>query len=548
MACTNQQAFLQIATKRFVVAATMGLLLFLIVMNAVWLYLDRSDQIAGYEHSCLNNALWLHDYVAHDEHREVIRSHGNRFSLFYLSSVAPLAVFGINDFGLLFAVWGSLALLLFFVFKIARHLSGNATAGWFAVAFTATSPYFFGLSRRFSPWPLTLALFLAAIYALLLFRESPSLRRALVLGVAVVTGLAVPYEATLQSLFLFFIATYIAVVFVGLIRSRTVSPKAIAGYVAVLLGFLLLSAILPTGQWAAMFTNLSSWATEPATVQSGGLFFVGIPAYVVNLALHSFSPISVVFFLILIGYGLRHVECGFRGLLVATIICFVIMSLIPKKNTWYILEIVAILPILAACGLVAWSALSRKAILVAIYAVLALQVALVSFAVPMEKLPFADFALERPVPIAPKVDRVGRSSYRALIESNAAKFANSLPQRERISLGLLVGPIYGLQIAPYFLRKINPDIWINTAPHLPSMKLGEHLDAVLILKKPGADCSFGISAETIYPLFFEPFRDLWWNDAADFNHDSAVAVATDLFRARWVGLTNCFELFLPPNS
>jgi hypothetical protein len=415
--------------------------------NLAFYGLDQSIR-DGYDHACYNSLLAKMHEDAPGVGNTIGRGHPDPNSLIYLT-LAPFAgFFGPSDRLLSAIPLLGYALMIWFAFLIGRRIGDRALTGWLAAAMVALSPYSFALSLRFNPWPLTLALYLAILHAALVYRERPRLHWAALLGFWTALGTASAHEPTSHLLFIAFAAPVILWALLSPIlgsetRARTAAASAAGIYVIV-------TRLLPNKEYdlfSASTLGYLRYLQDETAITAGKISWTAsLPGFFLDAWFNTLGPVGtvVVIGLALSYFAIRPKKPG-TLLLALGPVFFLALSVVPKKNGWYMLEPLALLSIAAGVGLGLWIVRQRLiglAVALAVLIALWFQYAEGLFGEPVifpaKNYPVA--TLTRYLGDAPRLvypAQVERDRLKPRIEQFASRFKQLFPGDYCAAIGLI---------------------------------------------------------------------------------------------------------------
>ena len=454
--------------------------------SILYLAYDVSEQAYGYDHDSYNNLLFLYDKATHNTEGHLIKSSGDAYTLFYPSSLLAVLIFGLNRWAAMLVPFIGWALILFFGYKLGKQLGNDdRLAGWLAASTLALTPLVFGLSRKFSPWTLVLGLFLGLSYRLARYQQAPGVRNALLMGAFLVLGIAAPHDMTTQLLFIFFALLFIGVIITHGLLNKTVSPAVAVSTVLILAVLFCLSVLLPSTSWTKE-PMLDYYSGEVDHFSHSFRFFDTLPGYFVDIYRSLFRPIGTFLIgMLLLAFVFKKQREGVRLWAFIPLLGIAVLSLFPKKNSWYILECSAILPVLAAVALASWAAKlpNRKSLcLVAVWHLLLFVqyvhcsfFAWQSFATSYDALSIFH---ERFVPITQPVQTSASTSYREMTDDFLKRYEEFFPGTQKVCLGVVVDYHNGFDTVPFYLRTSGKPLALYLAAYPGAPELGSGLDAV----------------------------------------------------------------------
>ena len=416
---------------------------------------DRSDHINGYEHQMLHGLLVAMGNTLMEGFAPARHLNPYADNMLYLITGGLVKLVGYREWVLLMAPMLGWALILWFGFRLAARLGGGKFAGWLAATALALTPFVYGLTRRFDAWPLTIGIFLGVAYYLTVYLEQPSLRGAAIVGAFAAAGAFTPGEGTPLILYIFYLSLPL-----GWAALRTLLDREQAPRDRVLrAGVMLAVAFIPMLFWLHHVHLLNGYYLGYLSAQGGSPDRAGWPwRYLVISSWETLGWIGAIFFFSLaLVFPLVHRGGPGRFWFAYVVVTYCVMSFIPKKNPWYILEILALLPILAA---VAVSALVRKlgrwaggALVGVFLAGLVFQYAFFLFLPWLTWRGIRDQVQSRTFSVNPAACVIDLSpqSYRSRIAIFRERFLNQFPRGKTVHLGLLAGGP-GYEMATSYLR------------------------------------------------------------------------------------------------
>jgi hypothetical protein len=455
--------------RRFIFAAA-AVCLIVLAAQLAFVALDRTDQFNGYEHQVFDLLL----AVAHDRPTAEFTVGLHRAPLdagALLGLTAELVrLVGLHTWVLLVLPLLGWAAMLFFGYHTAVRLSGEPRAGWLAAALLALCPFVFGVARRFCPWTLIMGDYLAVIYLVIVLTDRPTLLHALLLGLATALGVFLPHEPTPLMLFLAHVTPPIAwgLLLVAISRNRRWPAKVL--YVVVVLAIVGAALVFWEGRIRFYDPHYAGYA--PILARN----LIGLWGTVVVLAGFAAFP----------HFRRRPRDLFWFALPVALL---VVMSVIPKKSPWYVMDFLPLAPILAAVAIVGWlqNAGRRKTVAVtaAVYGGLLAQYVLMSFLAyfPAGTLrdwcnaltPYQNLAAR---PVSDDLSG-GGPSFRAQTDLFLAHFDELFPARKEIRLGLMTEWM-GYHMIPFYLRLSGRRLVLDDVLAHPAEEAGR-LDGVVVI-------------------------------------------------------------------
>jgi hypothetical protein len=453
--------------------------------NFAWVAFNANDDFSGYDHDCLSSALYVYDHWRGADDPASMRGHGDPTTWLYLLSAASARLFGLHDFALALAPLLGWALALAFGFLLACDLAGgNSSAGWLAASFLAWSPFLFGPTRRFCPWSLVVGLYLAFLWGARRFQKRPTWANAALVGALAAIGGRAPHDPTTQAMFLFSAAVPLALILVDLLARKAISlgvAAADAAIMAVIAGASLAIGAESPGAWLMNYVGAETGRFS----QTRG-FLATLPGYLADAWLNTLQPAALWLFAGFLGvFWQRSREWRSRLWAAAPLALLLLFTLIPKKNSWYAIEALAFLPVLAgaAFALVLKTASRRMAVASVLIAQAALggEYYFATFVASVDTPPRLARLIQGGYPIAPRLTPFAPDSYRAAAR-RFLDFDARRPPAERIKrLGLATDGGKGVNLMPYYLRSGDPSLRIHLALAPAAPELGQGLDAVLFV-------------------------------------------------------------------
>ena len=468
----------------------------LLALQLLYLAHDRTDQLNSYEHQDFQLLLTVvhdlptADFTVHLHHA------ADEYSAFIAATAAIARLAGFQLWVLLVLPMLGWALMVDVGYRIAQRLSGDRQAARLAAAVIALSPIAFGLARRFTPWTLIMADYLAVVYFAMLLADRPSLVLALLLGSAATLGVFLPHEVTPLMTYLFHVSVPLAWTFVMVTRhpDRRWPRKVLyLGVIAVMLGAALVywqhKRILFNFSYGGYVSN--EWNRYAGSSEPG----MGVFDYLPVLGRNLLGPIGFVFcFVGLAAYPFFRQRKRDLFWLIYPLALLVVMSVIPKKNPWYILDFVPLMLIVASVAIAAWlkkAGRAKGALVVALWlGGLLLQFGWMSF-LPWVRLgrleQYRPWLTNSPQMVAREFsdDFTGTPSYLEQTGGFTARAAALFPGKKEIHLGLL-SDMVGYYTVPYYLRTSGTRFVLHDLLAHPAERM-LRLDGVLLLTIPKPD-------------------------------------------------------------
>jgi len=286
---------------------------------------------------------------------EIIAGGNYQWSLLLFPTFAAIKKLGFSFAA--FAMMPALGLLLGLVFSylIAARLGGGEIGGWLAAALLALSPLGSGVARSFNPWSLIIGCYLALTYAAVLYSDRPSAPRAVAVGALVAANLWCAQAPTTLVVVFFYAVAPLLWCFWRAISERGLPGRNRAMHLGLMLipvflwfHFIAGSTGVGFGYGHFLTDNLNFTSRKHSTLYSlGGYFVAGWCCLL--------GPITAVVMLAgLLFYPRRPVNKQHLVWLILPLAALIGFSFVVKKNTWYVLESLALLSAVAAVTCAAW--------------------------------------------------------------------------------------------------------------------------------------------------------------------------------------------------
>jgi hypothetical protein len=319
--------------------------------NFVFLALDQSRQFEGYDQESYQVLLTRLARPAPVSFTAGVRDWGYQYSLLYLP-VMRLGRWCGPARPLLFVMpMLGLALMLWCAWLLAARL-GGATAGWLAAAALSLSPFAYGLARKFDAWTLTMGLYLALVYAVMRYAARPTWPRALGVGLLAALGLSAAHDPTSLLLTTVYTAGPIAWAMGVALTARGQPAWKRVTHLALMLAapFVWYDVFWLGAGLAHGYVGYLSNESRIAGAQVDWLSSLG--GYPAACWRELLGPVGAGLFLVggaaFAWLRRRRVHLVWLILPLGALLA---LSAIPKKNPWYILDALTLLPVLAAVAL-----------------------------------------------------------------------------------------------------------------------------------------------------------------------------------------------------
>ena len=509
----------------------MAIIVFSFAGSAAYVAFDESEQIVGYDHDHLNKLLYLHDAIRQAEGTTDLACYGTPYTLFYALSILSTRVFGMNAVGLMAVPFLGSALILFFGFKLAKHLTGGSNAaGWLAASSLALTPVVVGLSRKYDHLTLLLGIFLASVLYAARLRKEPTMKRAVGLAAWLILGFFTAHDTTTLLIFGFFAAVAVGLVLLEGLIKRTVPLR-----VLVLTCFLFIfsagfvihfqNAFWITGRSVGYYAD--EWKRLETYYRNSGwrgvvnygremvvdterfmtMFAASaeknyssdmdafdrekgvpgtLPGYLLDMYYNSLRPIGTFLFLgLLVVFIIVNPSGASRLWALVPIVGIGALSFVSKKNPWYILEGLVLLPVFAGIAVAVISEKfpgKKSSLFVSLWllALVALYVQCSLFSPPRQTEVLRRM-IDRPHSVCQPVTLFSPGSYRERIKMFSARFDSIFPDRKDVRLGVVLDPGQGMNFVPYLLRASGKPIIFYLAALPDAPELGAGRDAVLFV-------------------------------------------------------------------
>ncbi|HPM78798.1 MAG TPA: hypothetical protein PK961_17035, partial [bacterium] len=174
-------------------------------INTLFVFQLNSDNFQkGYDHSALPVLLNVYHQFFPTDFSIPHHGHASPETVYIRLSLLAIKAFGLNH-GSLYLMQSIVHfLILLFGYLISRKITDSSAAGWLTIAFLCLTPTLWGLLRTYTYWPLIIAAFLGLLYSCIRYRQDPTWKNAVLIGLFFFVMTRTKYDLTSAHIQLFY--------------------------------------------------------------------------------------------------------------------------------------------------------------------------------------------------------------------------------------------------------------------------------------------------------------------------------------------------------